>query len=299
MRFIYQYPEAAGTERDMLESGAVTDIAAGAEAAGWDGIAFTEHPAPGARWLEAGGHQTLDPFVALAAAAAVTTRIRLITYLSVAPYRNPLLLAKAAATLDRVSAGRFVLGLGTGYLRGEFRALGVEFDDRNQLFDEALEVMPKYWSGEPFDHEGLHFTAKQIQGRPAPLGQIPIWIGGNAAITRRRVAERAHGWMPLGGPAEFASTTRTPALGGLEGLASGIDEIRELAGERGAALDFVFLYPDPTLTTEPGTDVERHREAVGRLADIGLTHLVCLPPSATPPSQTLEWIEAAVATLQG
>ena len=90
----------------------------------------------------AGGHQTLDPFVALAFAAAVTKRLRLLTYLAVVPYRNPFLLAKAAATLDRLSGGRFILGVGSGYLKTEFFALGVDFDERNALFDEALDVLP-------------------------------------------------------------------------------------------------------------------------------------------------------------
>ena len=81
MKFIYRYPEAHGTADDMLDAGPVDEVAAAAEAAGFQGLAFTEHPAPGARWLDAGGHQTLDPFAALPFAAAATSRIRLLTYL--------------------------------------------------------------------------------------------------------------------------------------------------------------------------------------------------------------------------
>ena len=76
---------------DLLDAGAIPEIAAAAEAAGWDGLALTEHPAPSASWLETGGHQSLDPFVALAAAAGVTRTLALVTNLSVIPYRNPLL----------------------------------------------------------------------------------------------------------------------------------------------------------------------------------------------------------------
>jgi alkanesulfonate monooxygenase SsuD/methylene tetrahydromethanopterin reductase-like flavin-dependent oxidoreductase (luciferase family) len=90
---MYQYPETNGPDGDMLSAGPVTELASAAETAGWEGFAFTEHPAPGARWLSAGGHQTLDPFVALANAAAVTERLVLLTNLAVVPYRNPLLLA--------------------------------------------------------------------------------------------------------------------------------------------------------------------------------------------------------------
>ena len=156
------------------------------EQAGFDAFALTEHPIPGANWLAHGGHQTLDPFVGLAFAAAVTERIRLLTHLSVVPYRNPFLLAKSAATLDRCSKGRFILGIGTGYHKTEFFALGVDFEERNALFDEALDVLPRAWSGEPFDAEGLHFTAKGVIQRPRPAqNPIPIWIGGNSKLSRR------------------------------------------------------------------------------------------------------------------
>ena len=141
MRFVFNYPETSGLESDLLDSGEISDVAVAVEAAGFDAFALTEHPIPGANWLAHGGHQTLDPFVGLAFAAAVTERIKLLTHLSVVPYRNPFLLAKTAATLDRCSQGRFVLGLGAGYHKTEFFALGVDFDERNALFDEALEVL--------------------------------------------------------------------------------------------------------------------------------------------------------------
>ena len=208
MDFIYQYPDKHGADGDMLDAGSIVDIARSLDDHGWHGLAFTEHPAPGSRWLDAGGHQSLDPFVALGHAAAVTERIKLLTYLAVVPYRNPLLLAKTAATVDLLSNGRFVLGVGTGYLKGEFRALGVDFDERNRAFDEALDVMQLHWSGQPFDYEGSTFSARSIQARPSPVQQpIPIWIGGNAKITRRRVAEKAQGWMPLHGSPELLQTT--------------------------------------------------------------------------------------------
>src|SRR5690349_15054263 len=152
----------------MLDCGDVGEIAARAEAAGFDGLSFTEHPAAGVNWLTHGGHQTLDPFVALAFAAAATSRLRLLTYLAVLPYRNPFLLAKTAATLDRLSGGRFTLGAGTGYHKTEFFALGVDFDERNALFDETLDVLPRAWSGEPFSYRGRHFDARDVIQRPRP-----------------------------------------------------------------------------------------------------------------------------------
>jgi MFS family permease len=112
MRFVFHYPELSGPDGDLLDAGDFGEVAAAAERSGFSGISVSEHPAPGARWLASGGHQTLDPFVALAFAAARTSRLRLLTCLAVAPYRNPALLAKQAATLDRLSAGRLILGLG-------------------------------------------------------------------------------------------------------------------------------------------------------------------------------------------
>src|SRR6516165_5077630 len=140
----------SGTDGDMLDAGPVADVARCAEDVGFGGFAFTEHPAPGVKWLTRGGHQTLDPFVALGHVAAVTTNLRLLTYLSVVSYRNPLMLAKAAATVDILSDGRFVLGVGTGYLKGEFHAVGSAYEERNRRFDEALDVLPLAWSGEQF-----------------------------------------------------------------------------------------------------------------------------------------------------
>jgi probable F420-dependent oxidoreductase len=291
VRFIYQYPDTHGLEADLLDSGRVHVLAAAAEAAGWHGFAFTEHPVPSARWLGGGGHQTLDPFVALGHVAAVTTRLRLLTYLAVVPYRNPFLLAKAAATVDKLSDGRFVLGVGTGYLKSEFFALGVDFDERNALFDEALEVLPLHWAGEPFTHAGAHFDARDSIGRPRPVqNPIPIWIGGNARVTLRRVAERAQGWMPLTGPPEMATTVRTAYLSTLQDLKAKVGELRDLSGDRADQIDVAIAYT-PTWSAAPAHDADRHREAVADLEDVGATWIV-VPGPIGPEAASLEFIEA-------
>ncbi|HZQ84808.1 MAG TPA: LLM class F420-dependent oxidoreductase [Acidimicrobiales bacterium] len=299
MRYLIQHPEPIGIERDLCDAGDVVEVARAVEAAGWDGLAFTEHPAPGYRWLaEGGGHQTLDPFVALGAAAAVTERITLLTYLAVVPYRNPLLLGKAAATVDLVSGGRFVLGVGTGYLKGEFFALGADFDERNDLFDEALDVLPMYWSGERFSYEGRHFSARDIVARPAPVRRsIPIWIGGNSKLTRRRVATRAQGWMPMSGPAEMARTTRTAHLSGLDDIAAAVRDLKEMAGPRDGAIDVMVLYTDASIL-QPGVEVERHRDALGRIAEIGATWVSFAWDFSTQ-AETLGFVEGFAAHYLG
>ena len=274
MEFYFQYPDLNGPSGNLLDAGSVTEVAVAVERHGWHGIAFTEHPAPGSRWLGAGGHQTLDPFIALAAAGAVTTRIKLLTYLTVVPYRNPLLLAKTAASLDTVSNGRVVLGAGTGYLKGEFHALGADFDRRNQAIDEVLDVLPLHWSGEPFSYEGLGFTARDIQALPMPIQQpIPIWLGGNSKITLRRIADRAQGWLPLLGPPEMANTVRTTYLADFGALSERIALLREFAGERFAALAIAVTYIDDDLLS-PSPDYERHRDTFGQLEAMGATQLI-------------------------
>src|SRR5262245_1390772 len=265
----------------MLDAGPVGDVAAAAEAAGWHGIAFTEHPMPGARWLDAGGHQSLDPFAALAHASAVTTRLRLLTNLAVVPYRNPFLLARAAATVDKLSNGRFILGAGTGYLKTEFRALGVDFDERNALFDEALDVLPRFWSGEPFSYRGRHFDARDVIALPRPVqNPIPIWIGGNSKLTLRRVATRAQGWLPLLSHVDISATTRTPNLGSIEELADRIAELRELTGARAASLDIAGAYTDPTILAVD-RDIARHRDAFAQLAAAGVTWVIVQGPTGS------------------
>ena len=149
-------------------------------AAGFSGFGFTDHPAPTQRWLETGGHDALDPFVAMGFAAAHTTTLRLIPNIVVLPYRNPFVVAKAGATLDLLSGGRFTLAVGVGYLKREFAALGVDFDERGQLLEEALEVIRAMWTTDDVSYEGRHFSAKGITAHPRPVS-TRIRRSGSAA----------------------------------------------------------------------------------------------------------------------
>jgi probable F420-dependent oxidoreductase len=291
MRYIYQYPEVHGAETEMLDAGDVAELAIAVEAAGWDGFAFTEHPAPSARWLAAGGHQSIDPLVGLAHVAAVTRRIRLLTYLAVVPYRNPLLLAKAAASVDMLSKGRLILGAGTGYLKSEFHALGVDFEERNELFDEALDVLPRHWKGEPFDYQGRHFGARGIMARPRPVQDpIPIWIGGNSRRTLERVAARAQGWMPLMGSPQLATTARTAYLATMDDVAGKVRDLHQMAGARADSLDVLLSYLDDSIF-QPEVEVDRHRDALSVLEQTGATWIV-VPGPAGSTKASLEFIDA-------
>jgi probable F420-dependent oxidoreductase len=291
VRFILQYPEASGSDIDLLDAGAIPDLARAAEKAGWNGISLTEHPAPSSRWLGTGGHQSLDPFVALAAAAGVTTDLALVTNLSVIPYRNPLLLAKSAATLNRMSEGRFYLGAGAGYLKSEYFALGVDFDERNALFEEALQVMQLHWKGEPFTFEGRHFSARDIQALPAPRNRsVPIWMGGNSNAALRRAATYAAGWMPMTAPASVAKTARTPPVTTTEELQERLGVLKEFAGDRYEELDLIMGYSGPGLG-DFDRDAEKVRRRLGELEELGVDWVFVGPPWSPAPGPQ-EWVEA-------
>lgn len=297
MHFVFHYPQTNGSDRDLLEPGPPAQVAARAEAAGFDAFALTDHPAPGARWLEAGGHQSLDPFVALGAVATTTSRIRLLTHLAVAPYRNPLMLAKTVATVDKLSNGRMILGLGAGYNKTEFRALGVDMDERNELFDEALDVLPLHWSGEAFSFVGKHFEARDVVALPRPVQQpIPIWIGGNSTLSRRRAAERAQGWMPMLGPPQLSATARTRHIESEEELADLIAETQGWARAAGRnPIDILSHYTDPTLV-DPHADVNRHRESFAALEAAGVNWLIVGGRETRTPETTFRFLDDFGAT---
>ena len=257
---------------ELVDGGGLARFAQAAEAAGFGGIAFTDHPAPSHKWLTAGGHDALDPFAALAFVAGVTERLRLIPNIVVLPYRNPFTVAKTAATIDALSGGRFVLSVATGYLRSEYRALGVDFERRNELFDEALEVLRGVWSTDEFAYEGSGFTAGGVSANPKPV-HVPIWIGGNSALTRRRVARHADGWNPFPAPAWLAQTARTPPLETLEDLAPMVDHLRaqtEAAGRDPSTIDIAFTTGAPG-PADPSFSAGAHLDALDRMAALGVT----------------------------
>lgn len=256
MRFTFTHPmHTHPYNRELVTGKGIATVAAAAEAAGFDGFGFTDHPAPTQRWLEAGGHDAVDPFVAMGYAAATTTTLRLIPNIVVLPYRNPFVVAKAGATVDLLSDGRFTLGVGVGYLKREFAALGVDFEERAALFEEALEVIRGIWTTDDFSYQGRHFTANGITAHPRPVSKPhpPIWIGGNTAAARKRVLAHGDGWCPFPAPALLAQTARTATMDA-ETLASGIDDLRRRFDEAGrdwSRIDITFTNSEGG---SPGSD---------------------------------------------
>jgi probable F420-dependent oxidoreductase len=258
---------------ELVTKEALVRFATRAEELGFAGIGFTDHPAPSHRWLTSGGHDALDPFVAFGMVAAVTERLLLIPNILVLPYRNPFLVAKAAATLDAVSGGRFVLAVATGYQRGEYRALGVDFDERNDLFDEALAVIRGAWATDGFAFEGRHFTATGQTANPKP-GRVPVWIGGNSALSRRRVAAAGDCWSPFPAPAVLARTAKTPVLETVDDLVPMLDHLWRCVDEAGrdrAAIDVSVGALGCAPPGTPGFDPQRHLDALGTLGGLGVT----------------------------
>jgi probable F420-dependent oxidoreductase len=219
---------------EFTSAQAIAEIAGAAEEAGFDACFVTDHPAGDATWLDTGGHHAFDPFVALSFAAAATTRLRLLTHILVLAYRNPFLTAKGALSLDILSGGRLILGTAAGYLRPEFGALGVDFDERNELAEEAIEVIRLAWSGEDVSYEGRHFRARGVRMRPLPVSGTgpPIWMGGNSTRAIRRAVELCQGWAPF--PSRGISrAAKTAELSGLDDLRPRIELARSYADEIG------------------------------------------------------------------
>ncbi len=275
MRFHVTHPLVHRPYHPGLVTGAgVARLARAAESAGFDGYGFTDHPAPTQRWLDHGGHDALDPFVALGFVAAATSTIRLVPNIVVLPYRNPFVVAKAAATLDALSGGRFTLAAGVGYLEGEYAALGVDHGDRAQLFDESLEAIVAVWSGDDVTVDGRGFRAHGITAHPRPVVPPPIWIGGNSGAARRRVAERGDGWCPFPAPPGLARYVGTAVLDGPATLAEGIADLRrrlEAAGRDPATVDVAFSCPAGGDPAGDHFDVEAHLQGIAELAGIGVT----------------------------
>ena len=281
-----EYPIAqASYSAEFLDPDVLSTIAVSAERAGFTAIGFTDHPAPSEKWLRAGGHESLDPFSALAFCAAATTRLRLMTYLLVAPYRNPLLAAKCVATVDVLSKGRLVLALGAGYLRSEFAALGADFARRNELLDEAVAAMAGIWSTDALSYAGEHFTAIGQTARPRPVQQpVPIWFGGNSIRARQRVARHGQGWAPLMNNPTAAKTNRTALLDTQRKLGAAVEQLRGLFVNEGrdpVGVDVQVETPQAgSWAVEPS--LERHRDHLGELGDVGVTSFVVKLPGDDP-----------------
>ncbi len=139
-----------------------------------------------------------DPLIPLGFVAAVTSKVKLATGILILPQRHPLYTAKEVATLDVLSHGRMILGIGSGWLKEEFDALGLDFHKRGALTDEAIQAMRAVWNENPSSYRGKHFSFGPLMSFPKPIqkGGVPIHVGGHSPAAARRAGKYGDGFFP-------------------------------------------------------------------------------------------------------
>jgi len=255
---VQQIPARSQPWEQRIGGPEILEAARAAERAGFAYVSCSDHvavpvsraAAMGATWYDAGS--------TLAFVAGATSRIRLLSHILVLPYRHPLVVAKQYGTLDHLSGGRVILGVGSGHLRPEFRSVGADFDRRGQVSDEYLRAIAAAWENDVAHFEGqtVAFRDVLVSPRPAQRPRPPIWVGGNSRAALRRAARLADGWVPW----EIAPGAYAEAVADARRL-------REEAGRTGA---FELVAP---LGVTPDATVEALVEAAACWRRAGATAL--------------------------
>ncbi|MEU6179375.1 TIGR03619 family F420-dependent LLM class oxidoreductase [Streptomyces coeruleorubidus] len=238
---LYAEPwEAAAEPEDLLA------VARAADRAGFAYLASCDHVAIPRRLASAMSTVWYDPVATLAFLAAATERTRLLSHVAVVGLRHPLLTAKQYATLDHLSGGRLILGVGAGHVREEFEALGADFERRGAVLDESIDALRAALGPDEFpEHHGKLYDFEGLGQRPRPAqDRVPLWVGGSSPAALRRAALKGDGWLPQGDPRD-----RLPAQ---------IARIRELRERAGASGPFtVGAIAEPLYVGAPRWDVGR------------------------------------------
>jgi probable F420-dependent oxidoreductase len=260
-------------------------VARAAEAAGFESLWGGEHvvlPDPQAPPSPmAPDDRILDPVISLTYCAAVTTRVRLGTGIIILPQRNPLVLAKELASLDALSNGRLIFGVGVGYLEPEFRALGAPFEQRGAVTDEYLAAMQAIWTEPRPVYQGRFVSFSGVQAHPQPGRRIPIVIGGRTAAAFRRAVQHGDGWYG------FALDP--------DGTARAMEGLREAAKR----------YPRPAhlgpleISITPGRGAAVDAATAERFAALGVHRLIVMPPPKLDADGVAHFVETIGTTLVG
>ncbi|MBW2424136.1 MAG: LLM class F420-dependent oxidoreductase [Deltaproteobacteria bacterium] len=198
-----------------------------------------------------------DPLIWLSYAAAVTTRIKLATGILILPQRHPFYVAKEVASLDVLSGGRAMLGIGVGWLEEEFKALGVPFESRAAITDEAVAALRDLWGAGASEFKGDHFEWPAVESNPKPVnGHVPIVIGGHTKAAARRAARLGDGFFPVSA----------------NNLEECLVELEAACARRGRDMSEIEI----TTGSVPTLDEVR------RLEDLGVSRFVTGPPGFTP-----------------
>jgi probable F420-dependent oxidoreductase len=237
---------------------------------------------PSGEWAGAASGDSFEQFTELAFLAAITTRPRLITAVAVIPYRGAVHTAKIAATIDVLSGGRMVLGIGAGWLREEFEALGAPpFDERGRVTDEYLQAFKALWTEDNPRFEGKHVRFGDVSFLPKPVQQpIPVWVGGESPAALRRTARYGDVWFPIGNNPHHPLDTVARFRDGVQRLHG----IAEQHGRDPQSIGFAFYanWFDESKTASTADD-ERHlltgttaqiADDIGALGALGVTDLV-------------------------
>jgi probable F420-dependent oxidoreductase len=237
--FVQAWEPAAGAAE-------LVQVAQACEAAGFAYVAVCDHVAIPRAQAEAMSTAWWDTIATLSYLAAVTERIGLLSHVYVLPYRHPLVAAKAWATLDALSGGRAILGVGAGHVADEFAALEVPFAERGRLLDEAIDAVRAALADEYPTHHGERWAFEGLGQRPRPVqAPLPIWVGGSSKAAMRRAGERGDGWLPQGPPEG--------------GMAAGIDYVRaaRAASPRAGQPIVLGALSGPLFIGDPGWDTGR------------------------------------------
>jgi probable F420-dependent oxidoreductase len=264
---------------EILAPKAVLSFARAVERGGYSHLAFTDHPAPSAKWVASGGEGVADLFTALAFCAAATERIRLLTWVVVVPYHNPFVLAHRVATLDALSGGRLTLGVGTGYLKSEFRAVGADFDRRREDFDENLSILLEALTGGDVSAENARFSARAVQVQPptAQRPHPPLWIHGNASFGLERAASVGDGWVGLFTTDQSVRTIRTAALPDLAAFEHRVAVLRDAVSRAGRRIEDVEVVATgvmPVVDSRIGWNKDEIGERIQALEELGVSTMV-------------------------
>ena len=176
----------------------IADVAQEAESLRFDSVWVTDHVIVPVNHVER-GHIFYEAVITLAFVSSITRTVAMGSTVLAAPTRNPIVLAREVATLDALSGGRVILGVGTGWIREELEAVGGAWADRGRFLDEAIRVLRLLWSEEgPISFSGRYTSFREMlfEPKPARRGGPPIWVGGMTHPSLRRVAQMADGWLP-------------------------------------------------------------------------------------------------------
>lgn len=237
----------------------------------------------------------LDPLETLTFVAAHTTRVGLGTSVLVLPYHSPIQLARRIATLDVLSNGRALVGVGVGWSRDEFEAAGTPFERRGDRCDEFLGAMIDLWTTDPvkFNGQFYHIPESRVGPKPIQKPHPPIYVAGFGQYAFDRAAKFGNGWNPAG----------IMSFAALEEMINQYRQTAKRAGRSDAEVvlrSFTMVFDKPAATNRsPMTgSLDQVREDVGRLRDIGVTHLIQSPPAiGFDPTASIEDMLALTATL--